>query len=182
LSSTPSVLEDHFRWLEREISLAVLELIGSVFDNDSTASLAAAALARLGKDLSIDKDTVVVTRGEEGEIKLREFVRVDMEHSQEESCWKRLIALILATTDPEMADDASARLATIGIGKRFTSRFLANFRSGNYAVIVLADESIRDQVIGVFRGLQGRVVSVRVPDEIREVWGTILFAPSEDTK
>jgi uncharacterized membrane protein len=182
LRNKPSVLKNHFRWSEREMKLTVLELIGSVFDNASTSSLAVAALARLGKDLSIDKDTVVLTREEEGEIKLRASVRVNMEHSHEESCWERLIALMFATSDTEMADAASARLAAIGIGTSFTSRFLANFRSGNYAVLVLADESIRDQVIGVFRGLQGRVVRVRLPDEIREVWRTILFAPLEDPK
>jgi uncharacterized membrane protein len=119
-----------------------------------------------------------VIREEGDKIALQEAVGVSNERERHPTFWKTLVKLLLAACPSTgMGDDAtSAKLAAIGIDATFRSRLAEQVRSETSALFVLiTGPAIRDQVLGVLRGFQGKIMLTELTGDDREVWRCVLL-------
>jgi uncharacterized membrane protein len=150
------------------------ELVVAGFEDAHTAFLAGAALARMQKDLALNRqDVAVVTREESGAVSVREAVEIASAPAQHKAFWQTLVGLLLPAPGPEGEDDAaeaSARLASIGVDETFASCVAKTVRPDTSAVMVLATSDARDRVIGILRGFKARIARGRLVGEDQEQW------------
>jgi len=152
-----------------------LELIGSGFAHQRTAFLASAALSRLEQDLTIKDQMVVLTRDNEGVVKIREPKVIDHGAIRQTTFWERLITLIFETSDSATAVSATEELARIGVDEVFSKNFLTSFPAGTSAILVVANQSAKDRVLGVLHGLRGKISRTRICGDKRGAWREILL-------
>jgi len=147
------------------------ELIVACFEDGHTAFLAAAALARLQKELSINgHDVAVVSKAETGEVTVREAVDLNGHRSLHEAFWKTLVDLLFFPVPLGSAETSSARLSAIGIDDGFTADTRKAVMPGTSVILVLVSETARDRVLGTLRGFGARTRRCRLIGESREQW------------
>ena len=154
------------------------DLIAAGFDDAHTAFLARAALARLQSELPLPgHDLALVTWAEGGEIALQEAIDLSGERELRPTFWKTLVNLLLAPgpSPGTGGDPTSAKLAAIGIDATFRSHLVEQVRAETATLLVLVTgPPKRDQVVGVLRGFQGKIMVAGLTGDDREVWGTLL--------
>ena len=158
-------------------------LIVAGFDDAHTAFLARAALARLQTELPLPgHDLALVTWAKGGEIALQEAIDLSGERKMHPTFWKTLVNLLLAP-GPSMGtggDATSAKLTAIGIDATFRSRLVEQVRAETATLLVLVTgPAIRDQVHGVLRGFQGKIMLTNLTGDDREAWRRTLLGTEQ---
>lgn len=160
-----------------------MELIGTSFENEHTALLVRATLARMLPNLSIDsKNVALVHRESSGSFMLGETIGIYEEQSDvlssHKSFWNTLVGLLIKPSDDEidsLEDSPSKRLTAIGIDQNFRNEFIKNVPQGSTAILLLVgDAPSRDQVLGVLRAFKGKINRIPLLGENRVIWQEIL--------
>ena len=143
------------------------ELIVAGYDDAHTAFMASAALARMEKELALNRrDIAVVSLEEDGEASVREAINLTVGKELHETLWKTLTGLLFSGSpadDSENADTTAARLSAIGLDDEFVAGIAKTVKPGTSAVLVLTNTSTtRNRVIGILRGFKGRITKARL--------------------
>ena len=147
------------------------ELIVAGFSEGHTAFLARAALARLQKECAINGyDVAMVSRGEKGDITLREDVELNGHRALHEAFWKTLVDLLLFPHRTADAKTSLARLSAIGIDERFIADTENTIVPGGSAILIVVSTATRDRVQGVLRGCGAKTKRIRLIGEDRKQW------------
>ena len=147
------------------------ELIVAGFEDGHSAFLARAALARLEKELPISGcDVAVVSRGEEGDVTLREDVELNGRIALHEAFWKTLVDILFFPDLPASAETSLGRLAAIGIDEQFIADTEKTVAPGSSAILIVVSPATRDRVQGVLRGCGGKTRRIRLIGEDRKQW------------
>jgi uncharacterized membrane protein len=142
------------------------DLIIVAFEDEATAFEARAALVGLQKEYLIEmEDVVIVTRGEDGEVKLHQAVNLTAAGAAGGTFWGALIGLLFLNPLVGAAVGAGAgalsgRLSDIGINDDFLRDVGKSLDKGGAAVGVLIRKMTADKVLErmeAFRA-KGRVI------------------------
>ena len=147
------------------------ELIVAGFEDGHSAFLARAALARLQKECAINGcDVAVVSRGEKGDVTLREAVELNGHRALHEAFWKTLVDLLFFPHRLSRDGTSLARMTVIGIDERFIAETEKTVVPGSSAILILVSGTTRDRVLGVLRGCGAKTKRTRLIGEDREQW------------
>ena len=152
------------------------DLIVIGFDEEHKAFEMRAALAKMQKEYLIEMDdVVVVTRNEEGKVKLHQAVNLTAAGAASGGFWGLLIGMIflnplitLTTTAVGAGAGAiSGALADIGIDDTFIKELSETLTSGNSALFVLVRKATTDKVLEQLQGFGGTILksSLTADDE-----------------
>ncbi len=137
-------------------------LIAVVFDDETTAFDARAALAKMQKEYLIEmEDLVVVTKTEKGKIKLHQATNLTMAGAVGGSFWGMLIGMLFLNPLIGMAVGAGAgalsgALSDIGIENKMMKELAASFDPGNSALFVLVKKVTADKVLEGMKDFAGK--------------------------
>jgi uncharacterized membrane protein len=166
------------------------DLIAVTFNDETTAFELRAELAKLQKEYLIDMDdVVVVTRDDNGKVKLHQAVNLTAAGAVGGSFWGLLIGMLFLNPLLGMAVGAGAgalsgKLTDIGIDDKFMKELGDNLPKGGSALFTLVKRSTPDKVLErlePFRG-KGKVMrtslSKESEDELRAFLEGLHDAPS----
>ncbi|MCG6931200.1 MAG: DUF1269 domain-containing protein [Desulfofustis sp.] len=128
-------------------------LVVITFEDESTAFEMRAELAKLQKEYLIEmEDAVVVTKNEEGKIKLHQAVNLTAAGAAGGSFWGMLIGLIFLNPLVGAAVGAaggaiSGALSDIGINDKMMKEMADSFKPGCSALFVLVKKATPDKVL-----------------------------------
>ena len=155
------------------------DLVVVGFEDEYTAFEMRAALARLEKEYLIDmEDVAVVTRNEQGKIKLNQAANVSNAGAVGSGFWGTLIGLLFLNPVLGAAMGAGTgalvnKLSEIGITKSFMQELGDTLRPGTSALFVLMRRATPQRVMEELRGFEGRVITTSLTrdkeDELREL-------------
>jgi uncharacterized membrane protein len=137
-------------------------LVAVIFDDETTAFDARAALAKMQKEYLIEmEDVVVVTKNEKGKVKLHQATNLTMIGAVGGSFWGMLIGIFFFNPLIGMAVGAgagalSAKLADIGISDKMMKELAASFEPGNSAIFVLVKKVTGDKVLEGMKDFAGK--------------------------
>ncbi|MEX5728169.1 putative membrane protein [Rhodovulum iodosum] len=129
------------------------DLIAVAFDDESKAFDMRAELVRMQKDYLIDMDdVVVVTRNEDGKVKLHQATNLTAAGAVGGSFWGLLIGLLFLNPLFGLAVGAGAgavsgALSDIGIDDKFMKEIGDTLTPGSSAVFVLVRKATGDKVV-----------------------------------
>ena len=138
------------------------DLIAVTFDDESTAFELRAELAKLQKEYLIDMDdVVVVTRDENGKVKLHQAVNLTAAGAVGGSFWGLLIGMLFLNPLLGMAVGAGAgalsgKLTDIGIDDKFMKELGENLPKGGSALFTLVKRSTPDKVLERLEPFRGK--------------------------
>jgi len=138
------------------------ELIAIVFDDETTAFEMRAELAKMQKEYLIDmEDAVVVTKDQDGKVKLHQAVNLTLAGAVGGSFWGMLIGLLFLNPLVGMAVGAGAgaisgKLTDIGIDDNMMKDLAASFAPGNSALFVLVRKVTSDKVLERLKPFAGK--------------------------
>jgi uncharacterized membrane protein len=135
------------------------ELIVAVYDDTHTAFLARAALARLQKELLIKgHDVALVSREKTGKVTVGEAIELKPTKSTHKTFWNTLVFLLFSSVWGENVNkDAKKKIYAIGIDEPFTAKLKNTIKPNTSAIFLLINESVRDKVIGLLQGFDGKI-------------------------
>jgi uncharacterized membrane protein len=145
-------------------------LVAIAYPDQSTADSVVATLARLQKEHSISlEDAVVVTRGDDGKVKLHQSNKLAASGAAGGALWGGLIGLIFFVPLLGMAVGAAAGAATgaladVGVDDRFMKDLGAKLEPGGAALIVLVREATADKVLPEIAHFGGDVIQSSLDD------------------
>ena len=134
------------------------------FEEEHKAFELRAELVKLQKDYLIKmEDAVVVTKDQEGKVKLHQAVNLTATGAVSGSFWGALIGLVflnplLGAAVGAGAGARSGKLADIGISDKFMKELGETFQPGTSALFVLVKEATRDKVLEKLKGFGGKVL------------------------
>lgn len=149
------------------------DLIAVEFDDPATAFELRAELVKIQKEYLIEmEDAVVVTREEDGKVRLHQAVNLTAMGATSGGMWGALIGLIflnplLGAAIGAGAGALSASLADFGINDAKMKEMAEGLPPGGSAVFVLVRRATGDKLLdrlGAFRG-KGRVLSTSLSNE-----------------
>jgi uncharacterized membrane protein len=146
-------------------------LIAVAYPDKATAQEVLATLARLQKERSIElEDAVVVTRDQDGKVKLHQTNKTAAAGATGGALWGGLIGLIFFAPLVGMAVGAAAggaagALADVGVDDRFLKDLGAKLEPGGAALIVLVHRSTPDKVLPEISRFGGEVIQSSLSDE-----------------
>lgn len=149
------------------------DLVAIAFDDETTAFELRAELAKLQKEYLIDMgDVVVVTRDEEGRVKLHQAVNMTATGAVGGGFWGMLIGLIflnplLGAAVGAGAGALSGYMTDIGINDKFMKELGEKLPKGGSALFVLVKKATGDKVLErlePFRG-KGHVLKTSLSQE-----------------
>ena len=149
-------------------------LIALAYPDQSTAEEVLATLSRLQTERSIElEDAVVVTRGQDGKVKLHQTAKLAAAGAAGGAVWGGLIGLLFLAPLVGMAigaaaGGASGALADVGVDDRFLKDLGAKLEPGGAALIVLVHRSTPDKVLPEIAGFGGEVIQSSLSDEAEE--------------
>ncbi|MBL3570122.1 hypothetical protein BV509_00645 [Rhodovulum sulfidophilum] len=157
------------------------DLIAVAFDDESKAFDMRGELVRMQKDYLLDmEDVVVVTRNDEGKVKLHQAVNLTAAGAVGGSFWGLLIGLLFLNPLLGLAVGAGAgaiggALSDIGIDDDFMKELGEKLTPGSSALFVLVRKATGDRVIERLREVdaEGRILRTSLSKEdeatLREV-------------
>lgn len=128
-------------------------LVAIAYPDREAAEQVRRTLAEMQKELVIElDDMVVVTRAEDGKVKLHQATSVAGAGATGGAIWGGLIGLLflaplLGMAVGAAAGGASGAMADVGVDDRFMKDLGANLEPGGAALIVLVRKSTPDKVI-----------------------------------
>jgi uncharacterized membrane protein len=155
----------------KERIMSDLVVIG--FKDHQSAFEMRATLARLQSEYLLEmEDVVVVTKNEDGKIKLHQAVNLTAAGALQGGFWGTLFGLIFFNPLVGAAVGAGAgalsgKLADIGISDEFMKELGKTFTPGTSAVFVLVRKATPDKVLDALKGFEGTVLktSLSVDEE-----------------
>jgi len=157
------------------------DLIVITFDDESTAFLMRAELAKMQREYLIEmEDIVVVTKDEKGKVKLHQAHNLTALGAMSGGFWGMLIGMIflsplLGAAVGATAGGISGALGNVGIDDNFMKELGESFTSGSSALFVLVRKVTGDKVLeglSAFKG-KGKVLQTSLTrdkeEELREV-------------
>ena len=149
------------------------------FDDESTAFEMRAALSRLQSQYLIDmEDVVVVTRDDQGEVKLHQAQNLTAAGALGGSFWGMLIGMfflnpLLGAAVGAGAGAISCKLTDIGISNDFMKDLGETISPGSSALFVLVRKATPDKVLEELKQFKGKVLQTSLTtdkeEQLREV-------------
>jgi len=156
-------------------------LVVIAFPDEQTAFEMRAALAKMQKEYLIEmEDVVVVTKGDDGKVKLHQAQSLTALGAASGGFWGLLIGMIflnplLGAAVGAGAGALSGALTDVGIDDKFMQQLAENFQNGCSAIFILVRKATADKVLeglGAFHG-KGKVIQTSLTkdeeDELRKV-------------
>ena len=140
------------------------DLVVIGFDDETKAFELRSALAKMQKEYLIAMDdVVVVTKNEEGKVKLHQAVNLTAAGAASGGFWGLLIGMIflnplLGAAVGAGAGAISGKLSDIGINDKFIKELGETLQPGSSAIFVLVRKATPDKVIERLKGFQGKVL------------------------
>ena len=140
------------------------DLVVIGFDDETTAFDMRAALAKMQKEYLIDMgDVVVVTKDQEGKVKLHQAVNLTAAGAVGGSFWGMLIGMIFLNPLVGAAVGAGAgalsgKLSDVGIDDKFMKELGETFGNGTSALFVLVRKATPDKVLEGLSQFKGKVL------------------------
>ena len=150
------------------------DLIAVTFDDQNTAFELRAEMAKLQKEYLLDmEDIVVVTRDDNGKVKLHQAVNLTAAGAFGGSFWGMLIGIIFLNPLLGMAVGAGAgtisgKLSDIGIDDKFMKELGETFTPGSSALFVIVRKVTPDKVLEKLKHFKGRVVKTSLTKDKEE--------------
>ena len=150
------------------------DLVVIGFDDEHSAFEMRAALARLQKSYLIDmEDVVVVTKDNEGKVKLHQATNLTAVGAVGGTFWGMLVGLIFLNPLVGAAIGAGAgalsgKLSDIGIDDNFMKRLGETFNPGSSALCVLVRKVTPDKVLEALKPFKGTVLQTSLTKEKEE--------------
>ncbi len=157
-------------------------LVVVTFDDESTAFEMRAELTKMQKEYLIDmEDVVVVTKDDQGKIKLHQAVNLTAAGAMGGGFWGMLIGFIFLNPLLGMAVGAasgaiSGAMADIGINDKTMKEMAESFKPGSAALFVLVRKSTPDKVLerlAPFAG-KGKVIQTSLTKDREEALREVL--------
>jgi uncharacterized membrane protein len=146
-------------------------LIAIAYPDEATAREVLTTLGRLQVEHSIElEDAVIVTRNEDGKVKLHQTARLGAAGAAGGALWGGLIGLIFLAPLLGMAVGAAAggaagALSDVGVDDRFMKDLGTKLEPGGAALILLVRRSTPDKVIPQVSRFGGEVIQSSLDDE-----------------
>jgi uncharacterized membrane protein len=146
-------------------------LIAIAYPSQATAEEVLATLARLQTEKSIElEDAVIVTRNQDGKVKLHQSVKLGASGAAGGALWGGLIGLLFLAPLVGMAVGAAAggaagAMADVGVDDRFLKDLGTKLAPDSAALIVLVHRSTPDKVLPEISSFGGDVIQSSLSDE-----------------
>jgi uncharacterized membrane protein len=146
-------------------------LIAIAYPDQATAQEVLTTLARLQTERSIElEDAVVVTRDQDGKVKLHQTAKLGAAGAAGGALWGGLIGLLFLAPLVGMAIGAAAggaagALSDVGVDDRFLKDLGTKLEPGGAALIVLVHRSTPDKVLPEIAGFGGEIIQSSLSDE-----------------
>jgi uncharacterized membrane protein len=156
------------------------ELVVISFHDENTAFEMRATLAGLQKEYLIEmEDVVVVTKDENGKVKLHQAVNLTAAGAVQGGFWGMLIGLfffnpLLGVAAGAGAGAISGMLADIGVDDRFMKELGKSFTPGSSALFVLVRKATPDKVLEALKGFKGNVLKTSLTTDKEEALRAVL--------
>jgi len=151
-------------------------LVVIAFPEEQMAFEMRAALAKMQKEYLIDmEDVVVVTKGEDGKVKLHQAQNLTALGAASGGFWGLLIGMIflnplLGAAVGAGAGALSGALTDVGIDDKFMQALADGFQNGGSAIFILVRKATADKVLdglAAFRG-KGKVIQTSLTKDEEE--------------
>ena len=155
-------------------------LVVIAFEEEHKAFEMRAELVKLQKEYIIKmEDAVVVTKDNDGKVKLHQAVNLTATGAVGGTFWGALIGMIflnplLGAAVGAGAGALSGKLADIGIDDKFMKDLGETFQPGTSALCVLVREATRDKVEEKLKGFGGKVLKTSLSKDDEEELQKIL--------
>jgi uncharacterized membrane protein len=155
-------------------------LVAIAYPDRESAEQVRRTLVELQKEHVIElDDMVVVTRAENGKVKLHQSTSLAGAGAAGGALWGGLIGLLFLAPLVGMAvgaaaGGASGALTDVGVDDKFMKELGTNLDEGGAAVIVLVRRSTPDKVIPRIREYGGHVIQSSLSEEAEESLRTAL--------
>jgi uncharacterized membrane protein len=149
-------------------------LIAVAYPDEATAKEVLSTLARLQTEHAIElEDAVVVTRNDEGKVKLHQSVRTGAAGAAGGALWGGLIGLLFLAPLLGMAVGAAAggaagALTDVGVDDKFLKELGSKLEPGAAALIVLVHRSTPDKVLPEISKFGGDVIQSSLDNDAEE--------------
>jgi uncharacterized membrane protein len=156
------------------------ELVVIGFDNENEAFDMRATLAKLQKEYLIEmEDVVVVTKDENGKVKLHQAVNLTLAGAMGGTFWGMLMGLIFFRPLIGAAIGAgvgamSGKLRDLGISDSFMKELAETFAPGSSALFVLIRKDTPDKVLDALKGFKGKVLRTSLTADREEALREVL--------
>ena len=150
------------------------DLVAVAYDSEATAREVLDTLRRLQTEHVVElEDAVVVTKNEDGKIKLHQSFSPTGAGAAGGALWGGLIGLLFLAPLLGMAVGAAAggtagALTDVGVDDNFMKELGTHLASGGAAVVVLVRQSTPDKVIPRIQEYGGKVVHTSLSNEAEE--------------
>jgi uncharacterized membrane protein len=149
-------------------------LVAIAYPDDATANEVLGTLARLQTEHAIElEDAVVVTRDDNGKVKLHQSNKLAAAGATGGALWGGLIGLIffmplLGMAIGAASGAAAGALTDLGVDDRFLKELGAKLKPNGAAVIVLVSRSTPDKVLPEVARFGGEVIQTSLDDEAEQ--------------
>jgi uncharacterized membrane protein len=153
-------------------SSVMANLIAVAYPDEATAREVLNTLARLQTERSIElEDAVIVTRDQEGKVKLHQTAKLGARGAAGGALWGGLIGLLFLAPLVGMAIGAAAggaagAMADVGVDDRFLKDLGTKLEPGGAALIVLVHRSTPDKVLPEISKFGGEVIQSSLSDDV----------------
>ncbi len=150
------------------------DLIVIGFDDEHTAFEMRAALMKLQKEYLIEmEDVVVVTKDQEGKIKLHQAVNLTAAGALTGGFWGMLLGMLflnplLGAAVGAGAGAVSGKLTDIGIDDNFIKQLAETIRPGTSALFVLVRKATPDKVLERLKDFKGKILKTSLTADKEE--------------
>src|ERR1700754_398387 len=150
------------------------DLVAVAFDDQATAEEVLGTLARLQKEHVLElEDAVIVTRNEDGKVKLHQSNKLAAGGALGGALWGGLIGLIFFVPLFGMAIGAATGAATgaltdVGVDDNFMKDLGEKLQPGGAAVIVLISRSTPDKVLPEIAQFGGEVIQTSLDNDAEQ--------------
>ena len=149
-------------------------LVAVAFPDRATAEEVLGTLGRLQTEHAIElEDAVIVTRADDGKIKLHQSNKLAATGAAGGALWGGLIGLIFFVPLIGMAIGAATGAATgaltdVGVDDKFLKELGTKLAPGGAAVIVLVRRSTPDKVLPEIAHFGGEIIQTSLDDEAEQ--------------
>jgi uncharacterized membrane protein len=149
-------------------------LVAVAFPDQGTAEEVMGTLARLQTEHAIElEDAVIVTRGQDGKVKLHQSRKLASGGAVGGALWGGLIGLIFFVPLLGMAVGAASgaaagALSDVGVDDSFLKELGTKLQPGGAAVIVLVHRSTPDKVLPEIARFGGEIIQTSLDDEAEQ--------------
>jgi uncharacterized membrane protein len=150
------------------------DLVVIGFDDEHKAFEMRAKLAKLQKEYLIEmEDVVVVTKNDQGKVKLHQAVNLTAAGAMGGTFWGMLIGMIFLNPLVGAAVGAGAgalsgKLRDIGISDNFMKELGETLTAGTSALFVLVRKVTSDKVLEELKGFKGKVLKTSLTKDKEE--------------